>query len=349
MADILVIGTSIVDVATVALRDAIAALGHTPTLIADGALAGVNVAPYGAIACTRLTSALAATNGPIIRGWIQSGKPVLFGLSDQGYVDGTTPSFVATVAGLMGTGLVDAPGAVPGTHNDEVVIVNNAHAVTAGLALGTLSVNGAGPGEWQYAVGSGQPYAGTLLANGDAHSNRVAGQAVFVATEVGTAYVSGGGTLGARVVLAGFLYRSAASVYTASGLDLIDRSIDWLLLSPSKPTTPTLAATTTQKSVTLTGSAFSDPQPSDTHGATRWQLTYSTDTGFLSPRYDSGAAGEAALLSKTLGCLPAGTSFLARAQYQDSGGVWSDWSVAVAFSTLPAQEPERAIPSSSLW
>lgn len=347
MASLLLVGTSVVDVAVTQLRNALVGLGHTVTLSADSALGAVSVSAYDVIVTTRLTSALVATNGPIIRGWIQAGKPVLFGLSDQGHVDGATPTFVATQAGLMGTGLVDAPGGGVGDHNDAVALVNNTHSITTGIPLGELVVK-TGP-EWGYAVGTGQPFVGTRLGNGEAVSNRIAGLPVLVAASEGEAYLTGGGVLNARVVLAGFLYLSGANSFLADGLALLSRCITWLAASNTPPSTPTLVAAATQRSVVLTGSTFSDLNVSQTHAASRWQLTFATDTGFASPHYDSGVAGEAALTAKTLGCLPAGTEFLARVQYQDSLGAWSAWSVAVAFETLAMQEPVRTAPTSSLW
>ena len=113
------------------------------------------------------------------------------------------------------------------------------------------------------------------------------------------------------------------------------RGADWPAPANVAPAAPTVTvdqiATTSAR---LNGSAFSDPDAGNTHAATRWQV--STVADFATTIYDSGAAGEAALLQKSVTGLTARTGYFARAQYQDNAGAWSAWSASASFTTLAA-------------
>lgn len=76
--------------------------------------------------------------------------------------------------------------------------------------------------------------------------------------------------------------------------------------------------------VTLTASAFSDPDAGDTHGNTRWVVDNNSD--FSSPEFDStdsGAAGTS--ITVPVGTLSAGTLYYWRVRYKDAGGKWSPY------------------------
>ena len=108
----------------------------------------------------------------------------------------------------------------------------------------------------------------------------------------------------------------------------------------TQPDAPTLShSALTATTVTLTGSAFSDPDPGDGHLESQWQVA--TDAGFASLVEDVTSGVD--LVSHDVTGLTQNTAYYARLRYRDdsAAGVneWSDWSASDAFST-PANPPD---------
>lgn len=95
-------------------------------------------------------------------------------------------------------------------------------------------------------------------------------------------------------------------------------------------TSPVSGTTGLSASVTLTGSAFGYTGNPDTHAASDWQLA--TDAGFTSLT----ASTTNDTVNKTSwapgGIIPSST-YYARVRYKGAGGIYSDWSAAITFST----------------
>ncbi len=86
------------------------------------------------------------------------------------------------------------------------------------------------------------------------------------------------------------------------------------------PTTPTLAC-----------SPFSDPDPSDAHQASHWQVS-STPGDYASPAYDSGTSGD--LTSHTLTLeLAHNVTYYWRVRHMDDHVDWSSYSAETSFTT----------------
>jgi hypothetical protein len=101
----------------------------------------------------------------------------------------------------------------------------------------------------------------------------------------------------------------------------------------TKPNTPTLSAgTPTATGVTLTGSAFSDPDVGDTHAASQWQVTTSADTGYAATVISTGDDATNKTSYAATG-LTASTPYIARVRYKDSAGNYSSYSSNASFTT----------------
>ena len=101
------------------------------------------------------------------------------------------------------------------------------------------------------------------------------------------------------------------------------------------PATPTVTAgSITTTGVTLTGSAFSDPD-SDTHAASQWQVATSADTGYSSPVISTGDDATHLTSYAATGLAP-GTAYRARVRYKDSTGSYSAYSSDATFTTTAA-------------
>jgi len=101
---------------------------------------------------------------------------------------------------------------------------------------------------------------------------------------------------------------------------------------PNTPTnvTPVDTATGVEVTPTLTGSAFSDPDPGDTHASSQWQVDDNAD--FSSITYDSGEVSD--LESRIVELPLAGTTtYYWRVRYKDNNGGWSDYSTGTSFTT----------------
>lgn len=103
---------------------------------------------------------------------------------------------------------------------------------------------------------------------------------------------------------------------------------------PDKPTasSPSDGATGLSLSPALEASDFSDPDPGDSHQATRWQVASTSD--FSSPAWDyidsdSDKTGEQVPFGRLLHA----TTYYWRAMYQDSQGAWSNWTDTRHFTT----------------
>ena len=129
------------------------------------------------------------------------------------------------------------------------------------------------------------------------------------------------------------LFRCTAS--SGATDDVIAIEIDDDNLAPLTPTNLAPANGAVNQSLTplVQASAFSDPNPGDTHAASQWQL--STNAAFSSIRWDSGA-DSAHLTNITLPPLAAGRRYYWRVRYCDAGGLWGSYSSATWFETDPA-------------
>ncbi len=102
---------------------------------------------------------------------------------------------------------------------------------------------------------------------------------------------------------------------------------------PSKPTCnlPADRATAVILTPILRSSAFSDPDAGDTHDVTQWQVD--NDSDFSSPVWDYEDTDS----DKTRQAVPSttllySTTYHWRVRYQDSSGLWSEWSDSRVFT-----------------
>jgi hypothetical protein len=111
------------------------------------------------------------------------------------------------------------------------------------------------------------------------------------------------------------------------------------------PNTPTITAgTPSTTSVTLTSSAFSDPDVGDTHAASQWQVTALADTGYATPVVSTGDDATNLTAYTATGLLPA-TPYRARVRHRDSAGNYSAYSTSDTFSTavVPDTTPPTVV------
>ena len=105
--------------------------------------------------------------------------------------------------------------------------------------------------------------------------------------------------------------------------------------APNKPTnaSPVNGATGVSPTPTLTSSSFSDPDVSDTHAASQWQIT-TTSGDYSSPVYDSGT-DPANLESIPIpsGTLSESMTYYWHVRHQDNHGAWSIYSDETSFTT----------------
>ncbi len=93
----------------------------------------------------------------------------------------------------------------------------------------------------------------------------------------------------------------------------------------------------------LTAGPFSDPDPEDSHAASRWQVRAETGT-YGAPAYDSGESGtHLTTLSIPLGTMDPETTYFWRVRYKDSRSGWSAYSRETSFTT-----PEDLAPPDTL-
>jgi hypothetical protein len=108
---------------------------------------------------------------------------------------------------------------------------------------------------------------------------------------------------------------------------------------PAQPTnvSPADSATDISLNPTLQSSAFSDNDTEDTHLASQWQIT-ATSEDYTSPVFDSGPDG----VNLTQIAIPANvlsdnTTYYWHVKHQDSQEAWSEWSSQTWFRTLNHQ------------
>jgi PKD repeat protein len=116
-----------------------------------------------------------------------------------------------------------------------------------------------------------------------------------------------------------------------------------LMQPPATPSniSPTDGATDISLTPTLQSSAFSDPDASDSHAASQWQIR--TNTGsYNSPLLDSGIdTYNLAVITIPSGILSYGTTYYWRVKHQDSYGNWSAWSEETSFTTVASGAPAQ--------
>ncbi len=140
------------------------------------------------------------------------------------------------------------------------------------------------------------------------------------------------------------LFRCTASDGTT--LDITAHEMDDDKLPPATPgaAAPASGATHLPLRPVLQATAFSDPNPGDTHDASQWQI--STNESFTAIVWDSGSDTEH-LTAVTAGELGGGWRCYWRVRYRDGGGLWSACSPAAWFETDPAlSRPPVAQPDS---
>ena len=90
------------------------------------------------------------------------------------------------------------------------------------------------------------------------------------------------------------------------------------------------------QTVTLQGSAFSDPSVS--HSATEFRAR--TDAGnYTTPAWTSGVLAATTSVSIQMGTLPGGMQYWWQCRYRDDTSRWSDWSGETSFTILTNHTP----------
>lgn len=112
--------------------------------------------------------------------------------------------------------------------------------------------------------------------------------------------------------------------------------------SPSTPTniSPANGASSNSPVSNLRSSPFSDPDTGDTHIASHWQVTTSSDN-YDNPVFDSGADNSnLTQIALPSGTTNYGTTYYWHMRYQDNHGGWSDWSPETSF-TVAGRSPNQ--------
>ena len=96
---------------------------------------------------------------------------------------------------------------------------------------------------------------------------------------------------------------------------------------------PSNGAIYVSMTLNLQSSAFSDPDASDTHAASQWQIT-TISGNYTSPVFNSGN-DTANLVSIIIlpGTLEADNTYYWRVRHQDNRGAWSEYSLETSFTT----------------
>ncbi|MCX6924193.1 MAG: cadherin domain-containing protein [Verrucomicrobia bacterium] len=116
--------------------------------------------------------------------------------------------------------------------------------------------------------------------------------------------------------------------FTITVADVAEAPITPTNISPSEGATGQLLT------VTLEGSAFSDPDAGDIQAASQWAVRRVSDGGIV---FDSGEdAVDKESVAIPSGALTNAGSYAWQVRYKDNHGLWSDFSVQTTFSTIPA-------------
>ncbi|MEW6217924.1 MAG: DUF2341 domain-containing protein [Thermodesulfobacteriota bacterium] len=98
---------------------------------------------------------------------------------------------------------------------------------------------------------------------------------------------------------------------------------------------------------TLTSSAFSDPNPGDSHGASQWRIsTASGDYTGGNLVVDSGEDTDHLTTYPLATALASATTYYWQVRHRDISGLWSDWSAEASFDTVANFLPDTPVNSS---
>ena len=117
---------------------------------------------------------------------------------------------------------------------------------------------------------------------------------------------------------------------------------------PAQPTNVSPADNATEVSLnpTLQSSAFSDNDTEDTHLASQWQIT-ATSENYTSPVFDSNTGNvNLTQIVVSANILSDNTTYYWHVKHQDSQEAWSEWSLQTSFTTLnhPPVQPTTSSP-----
>lgn len=99
-------------------------------------------------------------------------------------------------------------------------------------------------------------------------------------------------------------------------------------------TSPTSNETGVGLEDAATTAAFAATGGTDTHSATRWQITNDTDTAFAAPVIDTTTTVDLISLPIAAGVLDSGTDYLIRVKHKGVKYGWSLWSAVHGFATV---------------
>ncbi len=104
-------------------------------------------------------------------------------------------------------------------------------------------------------------------------------------------------------------------------------------VAPNTPTNTSPADGGASQSLTptLIASAFSDPNPGDTHASSQWLVHRSSDGALI---YDSGETTTNKTSITVSPALAYNTAYTWQVRYRDSGALWSNYSTATSFTTI---------------
>jgi hypothetical protein len=105
---------------------------------------------------------------------------------------------------------------------------------------------------------------------------------------------------------------------------------------PNQPSniSPANGAKRISSTPTLQSSAFSDPDISDTHAASQWQIRTILGSYSSSPVFNSGTdTTDLTSITVPSGRLSSYATYYWHVRYQDNHGAWSDWSAETSFTT----------------
>jgi hypothetical protein len=101
---------------------------------------------------------------------------------------------------------------------------------------------------------------------------------------------------------------------------------------------PADGASDLNTAVSLVASAFSDPEPGDSHAASQWQVT-AVQGDYSSPVFDrTGTQTDLTRVTVPSGVLGTTTTYYWRVRYQDIHGAWSGFSEETSFTTAAIVE-----------